>query len=528
MSKAASRGAVLAVLADGKPRTSRNIARTIGLSESASYGVLRRCWDSGYILRTKNPLYEHEKISKGRRGVAQHMRSYHLYILRPEGVDNIRIGGQEFVKFSREFLDVHGGGARSKAKAILDFLRTKSDRAWFSKEIAEALKHEDVRICDVMANVRRFEERGLVYVRGYKLEERQTPFKEGYLLTWIDQEKSREEAIGEAIQKTDKALENKRSESPFVDRVHRIRDVIIEHSKLRGLVGFPYIHEKLGCSEYEAEHALARTLQLYPDLKEVKLFDAYRYFYHTSLSNEDLNAAIKMKENYVRIVKGRANRVGHNWEAVAEWFIDRFTVGAHFLTQSHRTGSMDPRRITVHLIRGVRGRRNAAEVDRVWEVTPGVFAPSVTYVLSCKWGLVRKEDVDDFLEVLRWSKEFGADTPGGRQTKQGVYGVFAGQAFNPKENVRLKNDVTISLASYAARMNIQLLKAVDFNSKLRGRGCPKIVTVQRICRIAKDEIEVREILDAIWGSSSKAEEILQKIVNSNENLYKFERILDNV
>lgn len=527
MSKAASRLAVLAVLVDGKPRTSRSIGRIVGLSESASYSVLRRCWEAGFVLRTRNPLYEPEKMSKGRRGVAQHVRSYHLYVLRPTGVDNLRIEGQELVKFSKEYLDVRGGGGKSKAKAILEFLRTKGDKAWFSTEIAQALKCEDVKACDIMANVRRFEERGLVYVRGYKLEERQTPFKEGYLVTWISQEKPREEAIEDAIQKTDRALENKRLDSPFVDRVHRTRDVIIEHSKLRRLVSFGYIYENLGCSEYEAEHALTRTLQLYPDLKETKIFDAYRYFYHTSLSSEDLNAAIKMKENYIRMVKGRANRVGHNWEAASEWFIDRFTVGAHFWTQNHRTENMDPRRITLHLIRGVRGRRNAAEVDRVWDVTPGVFAPPVTYVLSCKWGLVRKEDVDDFMEVLRWSKEFGVDTPDGRQNKQGVYGVFAGQAFNPKENVKLKNDSILSLASYVARMNIQLLKAVDFNTKLKERGCPKTVSVQRICRFARNESEVRKIIDAIWENGSKAEEILAQVAHGNEDVFRFEQMLEN-
>jgi hypothetical protein len=118
-----------------------------------------------------------------------------------------------------------------------------------------------------------------------------------------------------------------------------------------------------------------------------------------------------MKRNYFRVAKGRANRVGHNGEAVAEWFIDWFTTGARFWTQRHRKGGMDPRRITLHLLRGVGGRRNAADVDRIWEVTPGVFAPPITYVLSCKWGLVSKRHVDDFLEVLRWSSDFGVDTP---------------------------------------------------------------------------------------------------------------------
>jgi hypothetical protein len=105
-----------------------------------------------------------------------------------------------------------------------------------------------------------------------------------------------------------------------------------------------------------------------------------------------------------------------------------FTAGARFWTQQHRKGGMDPRRITLHLLKGVGGRRNAAEVDRVWEVNPGVFAPPITYVLSCKWGLVSKRHVDDFLEVLRWSKDFGVDTPDGREIKQGVVGVFAARA----------------------------------------------------------------------------------------------------
>jgi hypothetical protein len=111
-----------------------------------------------------------------------------------------------------------------------------------------------------------------------------------------------------------------------------------------------------------------------------------------------------MRRNYIRIAKGRANRIGHNWEAVAEWFIDRSTTGARFWAQNHRIGGMDSRRITLHLIKGVGGRRNSAEVDRVWEVTPSIFAPTISYALSCKWGLVTKRCVDDFLDVLRCSK----------------------------------------------------------------------------------------------------------------------------
>src|SRR5439155_9462615 len=50
-------------------------------------------------------------------------------------------------------------------------------------------------------------------------------------------------------------------------------DVILESTKLRDLASFNYIHDSLGCSEKEAENATTRALQLYPDLKEVNLFE---------------------------------------------------------------------------------------------------------------------------------------------------------------------------------------------------------------------------------------------------------------
>ena len=54
-----------------------------------------------------------------------------------------------------------------------------------------------------------------------------------------------------------------------------------------------------------------------------------------------------------------------------------------------------------------------------------------------------------------------------RAIKQGVIGVLTASAFNPKERVRFKDGTEISLPEYAARMNIQILKASDFNKKLR-------------------------------------------------------------
>lgn len=187
---------------------------------------------------------------------------------------------------------------------------------------------------------------------------------------------------------------------------------------------------------------------------------------------------------------------------------------------------MDPRRITLYLVKSVGGRKQAAEVDRLWEVTPGVFSQPITYVLSCKWGIIKKRDIEDFFEVLRWSKEFGVDTPDGRQVKQGVNGVFAGSSFDPREKVRLKDETTLSLASYASRMNMQILKAADFNEQLHKKGCPTSVTVQKMCKIARDEGEVRQLLDAIWQNPQASEEVLSKIYQKNSEVYKFEEMLN--
>ena len=177
------------------------------MSRAQVYNALYRCWKLGLVLRTKDAIYEHERIFKGRAGVSQNTRPYYLYILRPEGRDVVELEGRRFVVYAKKHLDVRGGHGVSKAQRILDFLREHGDEAFFSRDIVEALKGYGVKPRDVMANVRRFERKRLVYVRGYKTDETETPFKRGYLLTWLDSDTPRRQAIAEAIGRTDAALE---------------------------------------------------------------------------------------------------------------------------------------------------------------------------------------------------------------------------------------------------------------------------------------------------------------------------------
>jgi len=515
---------ILTVLADGRPKAQREIVKAAGMSEGAVWAGLRRCWQKGLVLRSRTPLREKQRVFKGRAGVRVNLRSYYLYLLNSTKAATATVGGMEFVQYASRFLDQRNRST-SKASLILNFLRDHVDKAYFSKMLADLLKSKGVKISDIMANVRRFERAGLIYVRGYRTNERQTPFKEGYLLTYIDPNKPREMAIEEAVQRTEEALTGRAATSPIMSRVHRIHDLILAASKTHDLPSQSFIMHELGCTEYETEGALQRALQLYPKLKELKLFNAYNYYYHDSMSPEDLQATITMKENYIRIEKGRDLRVGHNWEAAVEWFVDKFTPHAAFQQQTHRTAGMDPRRITLHLIKPVGKRRQNAEVDRVWTITSGLFSPVTTNVLECKWGLVRKGDIDDFFEVLRWSQDYGVDASQGRRLKQGVTGLFAGSAFNPQEKVSVRGE-TMSLATYANRLNIRLLKTADFNEQLRKRGCKRNITTQSICKAAKDEKEVREILEAIWRKPVDAEGILKRILHKNEETYRFERMLN--
>jgi hypothetical protein len=52
------------------------------------------------------------------------------------------------------------------------------------------------------------------------------------------------------------------------------------------------------------------------------------------------------------------------------------------------------------------------------------------------------------------------------------------------------------------------------------------VTVQKVCKAAKDEKDVRELLDALWKDSQKGEEILSDAVERNKEIYRFEKMLE--
>jgi hypothetical protein len=468
----------------------------------------------GFFLRSEKPFREIFESLKGRRGLVRNTRSFYLYTIKSNATSEI--DGVKFLAYSKP------EGRVNKTKLVLDFLRQNEDKAFYTRQICDALKPRGVKIFDVLSNLRRYERKGWVLIRGYRGHDRETPFAAGYAVTWLDVEKERSEAIKEANEKIERLLMGESTCNPTATRIRMIRDEVVATNLQRDIVSLSFLRNKVKATKHQMEKALKRAMEIYPDIRCVRVFN-FPYYYHSSLSEDDLKLAIEDKKDYLRITKGRDNRVGHNWEACVEWFIDKFTKGAEFLEQTHRT-RMDRRRITLHLLKPVADRKINAEVDRVWTVRPSPISTAVTYVLECKWNLVNKFDLDDFLNVLRWSHEFGVDTSQGRSIKNGVIGILAAGAFNPTESVKLQGEV-ISLAQYAARMNIQLLKAADLNQMLHERGVDKNITVQKICTRARNESEAREILARIWTEPVKAGELLVQLLDRNKDVYEFEQML---
>jgi len=506
-----------------RPRTAREIIVSLKISPKKGYDLLRYMFRKGYILRSQKPVFIRNSKSGGRgRGTISNTRIVYFYTVPDTPSQKKKqVQGVTFVRYDPNIHDKK----ISKSKLIADFLESHKTQAFFAREITDALKEKGITNVDVSCTLRRLEQKGKILRRGFRTHDREIPFLKGFLVTWIDQNKNLVLAMEEAENRIRARISDNSSDNVTWRRIMQIYQICKSFSQDKKIVSYDFLLSKLSCSKWQLDYALSRLLEYYPDIKEIKLFNLFRYFYHTSLQEPYLSAAIDDAKHFIRRVRGRSNRMGHNYEAAVSWFIDRFT-DARFWEQQHRGNKMDPRRITISLLKPVGRRQRAAELDRVWTVKADLFSQEITYVLECKYGLVRRKHIDDLLEVLKWSREFGIDSPGfSRQIKNGVIILFAANAF-ANEHISL-GDHKLSLAQYAARLNVKLLKTADLNEILHRHGVPTSISIQKIIKAAANETEVKEILDKIWSSPTKADEIIREYYVKNQSIFEFERTLDS-
>lgn len=70
------------------------------------------------------------------------------------------------------------------------------------------------------------------------------------------------------------------------------------------------------------------------------------------------------------------------------------------------------------------------------------------------------------------------------------------------------------------------MRPADFNSKLREQGVDRKVTVQKICRVCKDEKQTRTLLDGVWSEPGRGMEFSLQVSMGNEHVFKFEKTLE--
>jgi hypothetical protein len=47
-----------------------------------------------------------------------------------------------------------------------------------------------------------------------------------------------------------------------------------------------------------------------------------------------------------------------------------------------------------------------------------------------------------------------------------------------------------------------------------------------VCRAARDEAQVREALDVMWGKPGEASDVIAELMGKNQGLFRFEKMLE--
>jgi hypothetical protein len=208
-------------MSDGRPRSSRDVAKQLLFTDRAAESVCYRGWKAGLLLRAAKPISERNKTFAGRAGFRHNTRSYYLFVLHNDA-DETEVENLRFLSFKKTPRIVKP----NKSQLILNFLKENLDKAFYTSQIAKTLKDQGITIRDIAANLRRYEKKGYVFFRGYRTAEHETPFAAGFIVTYLDPLKTRSQAIAEALERTDLLLEGGSHINPLAERIRVIRDEI--------------------------------------------------------------------------------------------------------------------------------------------------------------------------------------------------------------------------------------------------------------------------------------------------------------
>ena len=501
-------GRIMAALSDHSPISFRQLAQELSIRETKLSSAL---YD---LYRTRRIVHSEKRPIR--------------YAIMTSPI------GKGFVAYKR-----HEG--KSKRQRILEWIsKNLQNKAVFTVDLRQALLREGVelsqsQIMDTLREREWAQNGAAVYVRGYQQGHRQSPFAKGYAITALDNTGPMDTALAEAVERTERLLKNQPTKSPVLDNAQKTYHIITDLSLRKDIASTYYVQDRLGVNGHRLERVLEKTMELYPNIKKVSVFGnelgdyGYPHYYNTDhITKEHLAAAVKAKESYIIREKSGDHRRGHSLEGVIWRFLER-ALSARFLQQKHRTDGMHPYRHTIHLIRPIGQRKRNAELDGVWlskETDMLGEEQQVTNILEVKYSLISKQDFEDYIEKVRWSKEYGADSKDTRIIKNGVILWLAGEIIDNTATIRVGNEL-LTVAAYARRLGIKFLKISDINHKLQQHGWTK-ASIKTICRVAKDADEAMQIFDQIWKAPTKAKDILGSYAERNRPILEKERILEDL
>lgn len=129
----------------------RDVYEALGEKPSRVDDCFRRLWKKCLILRTAERNFQFEVNHKGRAGCVGYTRAINYYV-----VNNCHEIPANFVSYEDRKKDGRSRDVESKASRLLNFLKDNKDKAFYSVDIAKEL---EIKSCDVMSNVRRFEKK---------------------------------------------------------------------------------------------------------------------------------------------------------------------------------------------------------------------------------------------------------------------------------------------------------------------------------------------------------------------------------
>jgi hypothetical protein len=240
-------------LKEGRSRTVSQVAAELKLGFDSAMNAVGELFRSGILPRTEKRVRGQNDSNHGKLN-----RPQHLFTVRQEEEKRFE-NGFSFISY-RLYNEQRDQTLTWKIREY--FKANYSRKAVFAvdlwKKLLEAGVECSLEMVSTVLNPQLWNE---VYRRGYQRGDGTiTPFEKGYVLTWLSIDSDRERALREAVERTERLLQDVDPCSPMLQRVRKVYDAVTDMSLRRDICSSVCLMNVLGCTPHQVEEAIKRTL----------------------------------------------------------------------------------------------------------------------------------------------------------------------------------------------------------------------------------------------------------------------------